>query len=504
VIARSSVDVAIVGFGPVGATLAGLLGRRGISVAVVERDPDVFPLPRAAHIDHTGMRVLQELKCLDELLAEMVPNRGLDFVTASRELLMRIPGDQGSVSGLPASMYFHQPEFDRTLRRAAAALPSVHVTLGAEVIGLRQTSPFAPDGGGATVILSDLDGGVISEISARWVVGCDGSWSIIRESVGMTLESLGFDERWIVVDVVLAEEIPGLPDHGVHVCDPARPHTAIPMPGLRYRFELMTLPGEDVDVLSAPAGIRSLLASWLAPEQYEIERAAAYTFHGLLSSEWRRGQVFVAGDAAHQMPPFLGQGMCSGMRDAANLAWKLAQVIQWGGEAGILDTYGLERGPHVRTIVQAAVDFGEVICLLDPRAAAERDDRILGGSPLTQRPFKLPRLAEGPLIGDGGGEVFVQPVIGEERLDDIVGQRFLVLATDASQLGHAGTWWSETVGARVATTAVLDDADGALARWLARREASVVVVRPDRYVLAAGHDLADITDAVRPLLGRIS
>src|SRR4051794_13612773 len=189
----SPIDVVIVGCGPVGATLAALLGRRGLSVTVVERELDVFPLPRAAHIDHVGLRALQEVGCLDQLLPDMRPNQGLDFVTADRQLLIRIPGDQRSVSGLPASMYFHQPGFDRALRATAAALPTVTIRTGTEFQSLT-------DHADAVTVNTCTKDGAEGELTASWVVGCDGARSPVRSSIGVDVEDLHFSEPWLVLD----------------------------------------------------------------------------------------------------------------------------------------------------------------------------------------------------------------------------------------------------------------------------------------------------------------
>lgn len=487
-------DVVVVGLGPVGSTLAALLGRRGVRVVAVDRDPDVYALPRAAHIDHMGLRTLQELGILDELLPEMIPNPGLDFVTADRRLLMRVPGNQPSWSGLPASMYFHQPRVDRALRTAAAVTPGVDVRLGAEMVGL--------DNHGSAVEVHLKGSG---SVRASWAVGCDGAWSPVREAAGLQLEDLGFDERWLVVDLLLRDSrTAALPAHAVNVCDPARPHIAIPMPGSRHRFELQLADDEESAEATRPQNVARLLTGYLRPEDAEVERAAVYTFHGLVARDWRRGRVFIAGDAAHQMPPFLGQGMCSGLRDAANLAWKLGQVVRRGAPQTLLDTYESERRPHVRAITQAVIDLGAVLCTRDPVEADERDRRLLADPRPPERrvPFRLPSLHHGPLVLDGGGQLFVQPPAdgGGPRLDDVIAGRFLVLGRDADALGSGSSWWRERAGALVSTVDNLAPWTAELSAWLDARDARFAVVRPDHYTLAAGTDLDTVTRQVAPLL----
>ena len=491
---KTDATVAIVGFGPTGAVLAGLLGAANIDVIVIEHSVDVFPLPRAAHIDHTGLRSLQALGCLDDLLPGMIDNPGLDFVAADGSVLMQIPSDQRSVSGLPTSMYFHQPVFDRAIRANVAKRSSVRILTGTTLVSCTQDS----DG----VLLDVMRDGVSRQIRAAWLVGCDGATSTVREGAGITLEDLNFDEQWLVVDLVLDRPMAALPTRALAVCDPARPTTLIPMPGHRFRFEFMLLPGEDPAVMQRESVVLGeLLTPWISGSGASVERAAVYAFHGLLAQSWRTGRVLLAGDAAHQMPPFLGQGMNSGIRDAANLAWKLEHVLTKQAPPELLDTYAIERRAHVRSIIEAAVEFGRLICVLDP-AEAERRNRWLlesGFSPRDRARFRLPRLMPGPLIHESGGELFPQPA-GKpgERFDDLMGRRFAVLHRSGSSTGPALDWWQEQ-GAFVAGLDKIPD-NGWIHDWLDAHQADSVIVRPDRYVLFAGRTLAALSSAVNRLL----
>jgi 3-(3-hydroxy-phenyl)propionate hydroxylase len=487
-------DVAIVGFGPAGATLAGLLGGRGVRVVVIERSADVFPLPRAAHIDHTGLRALQELGCLEALLPTMIFNSGLDFVSPSGQVILRIPSDQPSVSGLPTSMYFHQPNFDRTVRATAAAHPTVEVQLGASVVGLRQDAD--------AVELEVEDEGGRRTVRAGWAVGADGATSTVRTLLGIELEDLEFDERWLVVDIVLERRVDTLPDHALAVGDPRRPLTLIPMPGPRFRFEFMLLPGDDLAEIQRPEVVlEQLLAEWIPPGAAAVERAAVYAFHGLVATEWRRGRVLLCGDAAHQMPPFLGQGMNSGIRDATNLAWKLALVTGGTAPEPLLDTYQDERRPHVKTIIAAAVQFGELVCVTDPEAARRRDAELLGRglTPVERARFRLPRLTPGRLIDVTGGELFPQPPGAPPRLDDRLGHDVAIVARDGVEVGWIGDDGSVTRPAHCFRLSAIDP-DRSLRDWMDARRADVVVVRPDRYVAYAGTTIAEAPPLVRELL----
>ena len=491
------VDVLVVGFGPVGAVLAGLLGHRGLNVVVLERDYEVFPLPRAAHVDHTGLRTWQELGLLDRLLPAMQANLGLDFLTEDGELLARIPGDQSSASGLPTSMYFFQPVLDTTVREAVAALESVTVRLGTEVVAVASADDHV------RVEAAGPDGERLA-VTAKFLVACDGAASTIRDQIGFGVEDLQFEEPWLVVDLVLDAER-AEPGRAICLCDPRRPTYSIPMPARRHRFEFRLMDGDDPARMLQARRIAELVAPWFPDRSFELERAAIYTFHGLVARNWRHQRIFLAGDAAHQMPPFLGQGMCSGLRDAANLAWKLDLAVRGNAADDLLNTYAEERRAHVRSIVESAVRIGRLICTVDPGEAAERDRRMLSDPrPPSQRiAFTLPALRPGSLVRENGGDLFVQPSGADVRLDDAIGSRFAVLARTPALIGPGpADWWRDRIGAFVTAAGQLSppNAKGVLS-WLDSHDSDIAVVRPDRYVLWAGLDLDDVTRKISGLLG---
>ena len=482
-------DVIVVGFGPVGAVLAGLLARRGLDVLVVERDTDIFNLPRAAHLDSEVMRILQEVGCADTIAPSLIANEGMDFLTADRQVLLRMRSTEPTPSGWPSSNFFHQPGVERAIR-AAAIDAGVQTRLGAEVATV--------DDHGDQVTVELVDGSVLT---ARYVVGCDGARSTVRRLLGITMHDLEFEEPWLVLDTILHSGVPLPSSVALQVCDAARPHTLVPMPPPRFRFEFMVLPGDDPAVLASETVARQLMAPWVDPSGVDIERSAVYTFHGLIAHEWRKGRVLLAGDAAHQMPPFLGQGMCSGLRDAANLAWKLDRVIRGRSTPELLDTYQAEREPHVRQIVESAVGFGRLICTTDPDVAAARDRDMLaaraaGGGNVGGGGG--PALPVGPLVA-GLGRPSLQPCVAQDdapevRLDDVVGQRFAVLLNSAQPLGPG---WADLDSVVLDAEHVPEVAD-----VLAALGATAAVIRPDRYVLWAGSPGDPMPDEARRLLTR--
>lgn len=457
------VDVAIIGCGPVGAALATGLGRRGIRVAVLDRNRGVLPIPRAVHIDGETMRVFQSLGLARPLLSVMRAGTHMHWVNPQgRVLLVRRGLDGIGPQGWHGDYYFHQPRLEQVIRDAMAALPSVRLCEGVEVVGLTPS----PDG----VALALTGAGAPSRLRAKYVVGCDGARSTVRGWIGGDeLEDLGEHRTWLVVDAVLDRPL-DLPEHSVQHCDPRRPATSIYIDPLRRRWELMLLPGEDPRALVAPAHVWSLLSRWVRPTQARLERAATYTFHPVVANRWQSGRIFIAGDAAHQTPPFLGQGLCAGLRDVANLGWKLAAALAEPDRAEpLLATYGTERRPPARALVALAVEVGRIIQETDPVRAAARDARLLAEGLALAMP--LPRLGPGLHLGGiDDGCLFVQPCLSDGRwLDDAVGPRFAVVVNPR----HAAHWLADCA---------------ALARTLAQADLAVVVEPPREATGEAGPD----------------
>jgi 3-(3-hydroxy-phenyl)propionate hydroxylase len=450
----NSYDVIIAGFGPTGATLAALLGRHGHRVLAIERDAEVYQLPRAVHFDAEVMRIFQTLGVVDELLPHLRAISCCEFWTADREVLVHVPTDEPTDQGWRSDYLFHQPSLEKVLREKATGEPSVELRLCTEVLDFRE------DGETLEVDIRG-HGHEVERVRARWLVGCDGANSLVRRKTGLELEDLIFDEPWVVVDIRGAKE---LRDAVIQFCDPARPTTIVAGAHDMQRFEFMLRPGEKGEEMVRPEQLRELMAPWVDPDTIEIVRAAEYRFHALVAKDWLRGRVLLAGDAAHQTPPFLGQGMCAGIRDALNLSWKLDRVLRCGADPALLASYGSERAPHVRTFLEAAIAAGRIICTQDPELARQRDKAMLEARERGEPPpalNSLPPLGEGllqtpeadrhPLVGTLAPQPRLTLDGAEQLLDDVTGPGFrLVLrgpAPDASARralerleGHAVTW----------------------------------------------------------------
>jgi 3-(3-hydroxy-phenyl)propionate hydroxylase len=461
----SSADVAVVGCGPVGALLANLLGQEGLTVDIYDRERDVFPLPRAVHFDGEVMRIFQAAGLAERIAAVARPSsKGMHFVNGEgRTLMVRRGIDGPGPHGWAGNWYFHQPILESVLRDGLRRFANVRVHLGHEIASV-----------------DDLD--------AHFVVGCDGARSLVRQAIGSQHVDLGLHQPWLVVDLLCdpaSPRVQALPDYTIQLCDPLRPMTVVNVGGQRRRWEIMLMPEDDPARLTDPAIFWPMLTRWLGPGDARIERAAVYTFHSVVQQGWRSGRLLLAGDACHQTPPFLGQGMCAGMRDAANLAWKLAAIVRSEAPDALLDTYESERLPHVRTFIDLAVRLGAVLQETDPAAAALRDRRFEAGAEMFD--FPQPQLGPGCRIDSPPpvGTIFPQPRLADGRLmDEASGQRFAIVG-DGRMLEGLHT-----------AAVLLPDVGRDWCEW---HNIGAAIVRPDRYIYAVARDREELEAATLEL-----
>ena len=463
-------DIIIVGLGPVGATLAHLLGMNGIKTLVLEREAVQYHLPRAVHFDDEVMRVFQWIGVADQILPDLRINPGMRFVDAEGTLLLDWPRPQKpSVLGWHPSWRMHQPDLERELRSSLAKRASVSVRSRCDVFHLEDR------GDKIALRYEDMATGIIHRVEAAYVVGCDGARSLVRRYIETGMEDLGFHERWLVVDLILNKDKPELGDHSVQYCNPERPATYVRSPGMRRRWEITVLPDEDSNVIASEPEVWKLLAPWISPDEAVLERAAVYNFHSLIAKDWRRGRLLIAGDAAHQTPPFMGQGMCAGIRDVANLGWKLAQIIQGTSDDDLLDSYQTERYDNVRTFIETAVRLGGLI------NAADSQEALKNAMPQSDGAREMASIYPplGPGLGHGphAGQLFGQPYMRDgQRMDDVVGHVNVLVARKDILAGldiPAGL-------------AVITEEDAPqVTELLSAISQAAVLLRPDRYILAS-------------------
>jgi 3-(3-hydroxy-phenyl)propionate hydroxylase len=502
-------DVLICGLGPVGQLLANLLGTYGVRTIAIDEAAGPYGLPRAAVIDDEVLRILQAAGLDEAVLADAQVQRTVTFISRrGRRMVILRPRD--SDLGQPAMVSIHQPSMERALIAGLGRHAGVDVRWDQRLDALDEHP------GHVTAWVRSAGGGPSRPLHARWLVACDGGRSPVRNRLGIGFGGSTFAQRWLVVDALVDRPIAGSP-HPHFVGDPARPVVSVPMPGGRHRWEWMLHPGEAEAPFLQDARIHALLAPALDGEQVQIERALVYAFHARTATRWRAGRVLLAGDAAHVMPPFIGQGFAAGARDAGNLAWKLDAVVR-GAPERLLDSYEVERRPHVRQSQRRAVQLGGLVQTTRPALAHARDlvvealDRVgaldalqgrakppatYAGGAFARRPHRLARRRS-------VGALFPQPPVrladgGEHRLDDVLGPGWAALCVDpaaARELRAAGL-----VVLRIPDD--LTDPGAAITGWLRRHDATWVLLRPDRHVFAAGRG-GDVPAAVTALRDQLS
>jgi len=530
-----SYDVLIIGFGPVGATAANLLARQGLRVGVVEAEFEIYDKPRALTFDHEVMRIFQACGLAERIAQFTTPHPGTHYLGVDGSVIKKVDSLPPPYPlAWPPTLTFVQPQVERLLRDGVRGNPSVDVHLGYRGVALTQ------DYLGVALSVRHVKQAKELVLRARVLLGCDGANSFVRRQLDIGLEDLGFDEWWMVVDVRIREPCE-LPPRCIQYCRPSRPATFVPGPGDLRRWEIKLLPGESPDEFGRRENVIEQISRFVDPSRVEIWRSAVYRFHALLARRWRDGRIFLLGDACHQTPPFLGQGMCAGIRDASNLAWKLATVLQLGAPDALLDSYEQERKAHVRSLVATAKQFGQIVGELDPEAARIRDEtlrqQLERGEAETIRQRFIPDLTSGIIDqhprARAAGTLFVQPkiklharnetAVREVLLDDLLQFRFLIAAATP----QAQQWltpesrelWRRLGGERVmirqagqgssadriddADTPNLAEVDGLFADWMRQNDCAAVVVRPDRYVFGTANDAGELNRLVAAVGGHL-
>ena len=488
-------DVLIIGLGPVGAILASVLARSGLSVKIIERDLEVYKQPRAIVLDHEVMRLLNFIDCAEDALACSKPAEGYEFLNADREVLTKRPPFPGlAPTGYSPANLFHQPSLEHAIRAKLAQLPNVDICLGDEFIAMDQ------DGKRIRSVIRTSNG--LTEVTSAFLIGCDGGKSLVRRYLDIQMEDLNFNEPWVVVDVKVPDEDIGLSKNGVQLCDPARPTTSVPSGPNRHRWEFMLKPGERAEDVTKSESLKEWISAWVNPEKIELERSAVYRFHGLVAKKWRRSRAMIVGDAAHQMPPFMGQGLNAGIRDAFNLAWKLVAVAKGQTPLDFLDTVERERSPHVKEVTNGAIAMGRTVCVTDPCEAKARDKKMMEDHK-AGRGFAfpgVPRIMFGVLNDATAGSVFPEAFTGDaadpKRVDHAVGYVPLLVLANTNTVSGAELERAKSlrdgdlpielaalVGASEDIVQLIDK-DGHVARLMG--EADAMLVKPDRIVFGSG------------------
>ena len=524
-------DVAIIGYGPVGATLANLLGQDGWRVALIEASAEIFPIPRAVHIDDEAQRIFQAagvIGLIEPSFGGYPPDR--QYINARGKVFFETHLSPNKPVGYQSNLYFHQPTLEAGLRAGIERFPHVETYLSTSASSISQ------DEDSVTIHAQNGESGATTTIQARYAIGCDGARSMVRKSLGIQLTDLNFEQPWLVTDFYLkpglTREDVGFPYAHQQFCDPKQPISFIPN-GVNnhYRFEFMLPADMTKEEAEQDAYVHKTLAQVVNLDQINLVRAAVYTFHSLIAERWRERRIFIAGDAAHQMPPFAGQGMCSGLRDVHNLSWKLGLVLNGSADDALLDSYESERKPHVTRMTKGTMFLGNLVQTQNPIRAWIRDllfqtifkiPAIFGRiAQYALRPPPLQTKLRGGKLGDLVGTYFIQPVVKDEAgnillLDQLLGPNFAILGVGHDPAAHihpvdqslplraAQIVQRRDKSAKaekptpIAQTLQIEDHTGTLTAWFAEKKIDFILLRPDRFVFGA-YTVDNISTAVAEL-----
>ncbi len=511
-------DIAVVGYGPVGQTVAILMGRLGYRVGVFERWPSLYPRPRAVHYDDEVARIFQRLGISDQLEPITEPATTYEWQNADGRTLLLLDRSRPGPSGWPAATMFCQPQLEELLDRTAKLIASVEVHQGWELIDAQDSGSHVRlrvrRGEGEDPERGWRASGEEREVKAAYVIGCDGANSLVRERMGTAVEDLGFAFDWLIADTV-PHDPALLAGVNLQQCNPERPTTLVSGGPGRRRWEWMLLPGETAEQIEDPDSVWELLArSGIGPEEVALERHAVYTFRARWAERWREGRMLLAGDAAHLMPPFAGQGLCSGIRDAFTLSWHLDLVLKGRAAESTLDAYTSERRGHLQHAIAMSVELGKVICISDQNEAAARDEVLLSvAADPTVPPVEPPAPNLGPGIHEGAqgaggqeaaGSLFPQGRTGAggQLMEDTLSPGFALYALEADprELLDGDTLaYLEELGCALVALEETDEGQRIYRDWFAAHGGTVALVRPDFYVFGTATTAAETRALVHRL-----
>jgi 2-polyprenyl-6-methoxyphenol hydroxylase-like FAD-dependent oxidoreductase len=510
-------DVAIVGYGPVGQTVAALLGQYGHRVVVIEPHPAAYPLPPAVGFDGEVRRIFHRLGIDAAIEAEAVPVDRYEWIGADGELALNIDFSVPHPSGWSAAYLFYQPTVEQALDEAARRHSNVSVNRGWRVDHVNQFTDHAELTISPTASRTTPVGPNNHTIRAKWVIGADGANSVVRSSAGIPLEDFGFAEHWLVVDVRPHDinafaDLPRL----AQFCDPHRPCAIIANGSTHRRWEFMLVDDEQPEDFTEER-VWQLLTPYIRPDEGTLIRRAVYQFRSLSAASMQDRRILLAGDSAHLMPPFMGRGMCSGLADAGNLAWKLDLVLRGIAAPALLESYTTERKPINDTAIEQSLQMGQFSCMRDAQAAAQRDAALRAGvvPPSPALPAVQAGIRTAVGSADIAGTYAVQPVFqtagGPVWADDLVGPGFTLLTTvpdEADLLGPTRTSTLHAIGARHVSTCpgqpgYLGETDGRLEHWLAENALAAAVVRPDGYAFGGVCDIRTLPELIDDLITQL-
>ena len=471
-------DVTIVGLGPAGGTLANLLAMHDFSILILDREKSFYPLPRAVHFDDEIMRVFQTIGITKEFLKHTIINKGTKFVNSKDKVILDWPRPKKITdNGWYPSYRFHQPDLEKKLRKKLKNYKKVSIEQNSEVIKIQNSKNH--------VDISYLNINNHKEylVRSKYVIGCDGANSITRKQMKTKMDNLGFTQKWAVVDLILKKKKNNLPDRTIQYSNPKQPATYCRNVGRRRRWEFAIKKNHtDKNVLSE-SYIWNFLKPWLNKSEAIIERKTIYTFESAIARKWRKGRVFIAGDAAHLMPPFMGQGMCAGIRDASNLAWKIANCIRNKFDETLLNTYQSERSLNVKEYIETTMRMGEFVNAVE---SIQITDNIKSDNKGIKSMQSIkPKLGKGlgNLKDRNRGKTFPQfKLKNNKTLDDHFSKKGMIILS--SEIKHKNLKNYSLLKVKNLSN---------VSKYLKNINSKAILVRPDRFILASARSNKDVS-----------
>ena len=491
-------DIAICGYGPVGSTFAGLMGKLGHKVLVIDKNIGPSPTARAINTDGEQLRTFDMLNIAEKVVENSTEVHRVHFGDANLQPIQTIEQPVGvSAMGWPTQVLFYQPELEGFIRESVDSIDTVTLAEGTELIDF-------DDYNDEVTLKCRLPEGEV-EYKTKFLIGCDGASSFVRKKLNIDLEDLEYNQEWLVCDAHLTKKIDIPENEAMQVCDPKRPGTYVPGRRGHLRFEFKMMPGEKPEELEKDSMVWDLLSPWINQENATLERAQVYAFHACIAEKWREKNVLIAGDSAHQMPPFMGAGMGTGIRDVTNLSWKLNLILEGKADKTLLDKYQLERHSHAKWTVAQTVTIGQVIegfC-----AAAEGKDYEPKGPSYD---VKFPHIPAG-IYSDPEdmitGMPVPQPLINNDNqkilLDRVMGSNFALITKEKEfHFSEKAQLIVDLLNLQIIKLESNDDDEGRLDPIFEKYKA--ILVRPDKYVYGGVETTETISEMIESLSSEFS
>ena len=478
-------DVVIVGLGPTGGVLANLIAKHNLSIKILEKENQLYNLPRAVHFDDEIMRVFETIGISENFLKQTIINKGTRFIDENNNLLLDWPRPKViTENGWYPSYRFHQPDLERNLRKKLSNFKKVSISQNSDVFNLENKKDHVE------VTYKNVKTEKENILRSKYVIGCDGGRSFVREVIDAGMDDLGFEQRWAVIDVLLKTKNIELPDRTIQYCSSSRPATYCRNVGRRRRWEIALKNERDEKQFLREENLWKFLNRWVSKEDIKIERKAVYTFQSAIAKKWQKGRIFLAGDAAHLSPPFMGQGMCAGIRDASNLAWKIAFCCQNEHNIKLLNSYQSERYKNVKEYILTTMNMGKLLNEMGGTNVSKTVKNAEDGSKTmsTIKPSMGPGL--GSLKDKNRGKIFPNIKFDKNKtIDEFYDKKIILFSKKNYNQNNisnvSGDKFEELIGI------------------LKKFNSEALIVRPDRYILSSTNENNNINDFVEKTLSSV-